>query len=315
MFTADTFQSLVRRGTAAAVIVGSSLTGATATPPKPLTDDVGTAGLRQIGIRDHAARVTTGMHQQWHAALVPEVAVPSLPGSDPCQLPQATCSTPSPVVVTMSGQVTLQSAGGDGVVIVVASQGAGRQTVAVNQAAGFKLEMTPVDNVTAALQNWERGSQTQRPLQERDRVWLQRMNSPELSAHAVEAAGQLLGPVSATALREKYDWALVKSGNGRVTLSATPRDETDRLFIPNLEVILSSGTGTILGIAARERNGAGKTVQLPELAVNPVVLVQHTAPAVGVSQDDGLPPSPVPATPATIRFAGDAISIEMRQPR
>jgi hypothetical protein len=56
------------------------------------------------------------------------------------------------------------------------------------------------------------------------------------SAHELEAAAALCGPVSARALIEQFEWTAAATDAGTVVLTGVPRDELGRLFFSAVEI-------------------------------------------------------------------------------
>jgi hypothetical protein len=63
-----------------------------------------------------------------------------------------------------------------------------------------------------------------------------------LNAHELEAAAELLGPVSARRLVEEYRWTLERLDSGDICLHGEPRDVTTSLFFALVEVRLDGTT-------------------------------------------------------------------------
>ena len=118
------------------------------------------------------------------------------------------------------------------------------QSVAGTCALGLALLISSVTagadgpDVVHALYGWQQASaRASQPSIERDLAG----DADQLSAHELEAAVELSGPVSARELIQRYEWTATGSEGGKVTLKAVPRDELGRLFFSAVEIEFAAG--------------------------------------------------------------------------
>jgi hypothetical protein len=154
-------------------------------------------------------------------------------------------------------------------------------------------------SVSDALNLWEQAAAHRAPVSDRDRLWLSRRNEPELSAHAVEMAARLLGPVQRQTLTAESEWTVVMASVTDLVLEARPRDEAVRLFCPKLRVTVDRLTGDVSQLDIAARDGSWIAVKRPE----PMGSEPGDIKLAAFVSEDGfaLPPSPAPQ-----RLAGDS---------
>ena len=157
----------------------------------------------------------------------------------------------------------------------------------------------------AILQSWSTASAGQPAWTDRDREWLHRQAGGDLSAHALDLVLKLTQPVNASALMADFDWRILASNVPMLLLSATPREETARLFCSELQIELDA-------------TGRPRTVEVVHRAGRKRLLIQRDvvlANAV-VEVDGDLPPSPSStAYTPLVRFAAELIEVEREAPR
>ncbi|HUQ68466.1 MAG TPA: hypothetical protein VM165_03020 [Planctomycetaceae bacterium] len=166
----------------------------------------------------------------------------------------------------------------------------------------FAASVSPVrssvqtDSASDVLEFWERSAASRAPVSERDRSWLSRRNEPALSAHAIETAARLLGPVRAASLSTEFDWTSSTAPVTQLVLEGIPREDAVRLFCPRVRVSLDSETGVVRELEIAARDGQWMTIKLPE-PMGPETAVIKLAGFEAPTDDEesaGLPPSPAP---------------------
>lgn len=224
-----------------------------------------------VGLRPHcglpvAASVPAGAT---HSPVVPMV---SSWEDDPCLVPRALCNRPSPQCV--------------------------RDNVPRCSRDSQQL--------SAILQNWSTASAGQPRWTERDREWLHRQAGGNLSAHALDLVLKLTQPVNVSALMADFNWRVLASDEPMRVLSATPREETARLFCSELQVELDA-TGRPRTVEVVHRAGRNR------LVIHRDVVLANAVIDVGSGD---LPPSPSSTAAAPlIRFAAGVIEVERDVPR
>lgn len=120
------------------------------------------------------------------------------------------------------------------------------QSVAGTCALGLALLISSVTagadgpDVVHVLYRWQRASaETPRSSIDNDLA----AYGDRLSAHELEAAAELCGPISARELIQRYEWTATSDDGGKVTLTAVPRDELGRLFFSAVEIAFAAGAG------------------------------------------------------------------------
>jgi hypothetical protein len=212
------------------------------------------AGGHAACIQPPAARVAPA---QWHAAAIPFAVIVD---EDECAIPRATCIQPPAASVIVPR---------------------------------FVAPLALTTSVPTVLAQWERSSAARTPVSDRDRSWLSRRNEPTLSAHAVETAVRLLGPIQATALAAEFAWTLESSPVGIVVLHGVPREDAARMFCPRIRVQFDVLTGGVTDVELGSRDGGWVAVKLPDPrdADAPTIqLASFEVPDTGLP----LPPSPAP---------------------
>lgn len=249
---------------------------AAANPPGILPTDDFTCPVLASCSSAPPATVTFRDLQFWQAAL--PGALVTWPSHDPCESPRATCSAPQ------ATQVMLVS----NVVFVEESP-----------------ESAPL--VDSLLEIWERQSRERAPISDRDRRWVERMSQPNLSAHALDLALPLSGPVTMSDLQQRFAWKLESSSRNESRLVAVPLDETQRLFCPALKITLSRSPASLIAMEVSDKSSNWVPVLLPP--------ANEQASRNSAEQiERGLPPSPSPVARAVsvplIRFAAGIVEIE-----
>ena len=110
--------------------------------------------------------------------------------------------------------------------------------------------------IMSLLRRWERNVAR---LPEPSRAQHDRLRHEVASVinwHAAIASRILVGQIDVPRLKRTFDWAIIERSNGRVSLEATPRDETERLFYRSLRIWLEDQTGSPAELAVCDRHGA-----------------------------------------------------------
>ncbi|MDZ4685496.1 MAG: hypothetical protein SH850_10570 [Planctomycetaceae bacterium] len=179
---------------------------------------------------------------------------------DTCSIPRATCAQPFPASVALV-----------------------RSSVQTH-------------SVTEALDLWERAAASRALVSERDRSWLSRRNEPALSAHAIETAARLLGPVRARGLSTEFDWTTSTASATQAVLEGIPREDAVRLFCPCVRVVLDRETGVVCGMEMAARDGQWVTLKLPEPMGHDAPVIKLAGFETTASDEElaALPPPPAP---------------------
>lgn len=186
----------------------------------------------------------------------------------------------------------------------------------------------PVDRpatLTELLHDWAAASSAHPAWTPSEQKWLARRHQPWLSAVALDAVIRLSSSVDASTLTRDFTWTQSETRDEVTVLHAVPKDETHRLFCPQLRVELDAVTHAMLAIDVADRAGTWRPIDLPWAVLPKVsrpgetiiltadrVEVELTDPA-GEAATNGLPPQPTPAS--AVRFAADRIEFSISAPR
>lgn len=120
-------------------------------------------------------------------------------------------------------------------------------------------------DVVRVLHGWQQESaDATRPTVEHDLA----DHAGELSAHELEAAAKFCGPVSARELIQQYEWTAAIGDDGRVVLTAVPRDELGRLFFSAVEIEFPAGAARPSQLRFRNAANRARTVAVSVPALN-----------------------------------------------
>ncbi len=265
------------------------------TPPgSPAARETRPVPAAEAGARP--ATVSDGMHMRLQGAPA-NIAGKLEPEVDLCELPMATCATLVPQRVQPQLNTWAMS---------------GTAAAPVQLATAYSVSEIPT--AEQSLRVWELLTASALPVPDREQVWMRRMNDGTVTAHAVEAVIDLLGPVSARSLSRKYDWTVENSAEPAIVMTATPRDAMDRLFANQFRVLISPESRLVTAVEVQSRAGQWNKVMLPPAWSSSVV--QTNLAVAGESQvvAHPLPPSPLPAelpAPAPLlRLAAEPGSVQ-----
>ena len=113
------------------------------------------------------------------------------------------------------------------------------------------------------LTRWELASRKQVNRNRSEVEQLHQRLRQEFNGHATAAAESMLGVVDANDLQSQFDWQLTDGTVTTVSLTATPRDEVERLFYETIEITLDRKTGQPLRLAIQLKNQSRQTAWLP----------------------------------------------------
>lgn len=115
------------------------------------------------------------------------------------------------------------------------------------------------------------------------------------SAHELDAASALLGPVDAKMLQERFNWSGTMSPEGVVTLVAEPRDTVEQLFYDRLKITIDAATSLPASIRFVGADGTPRPVVIQQRRPRPEPMVLPVAAA-----EDDRSGSPVVHTAAFV---------------
>ena len=160
------------------------------------------------------------------------IAIPpaAADAGSPVHAPSPTCARPRPDVATRAElpRIILP---------------AGLQLVSVEKEIG------------SLLADWETASRELEPVSREERKRLLAVYHPGRSAHEIDLACELRGPVDASALGQRYTWQPPVVGGSHVELTAEPNDPLERLFFRRFLVKLDSQT--LRPVSIQFTDGAG----------------------------------------------------------
>ena len=135
------------------------------------------------------------------------------------------------------------------------------------------------------LRKWERAMHDAPDPDRSHREEFRQSVHVEFNQHTAIAAEQFVGRVDADRLIENFEWTVSRRPGESVSLEATPRDETERLFYGSFRVWLSANDGVPERIVAVGRSRKQRTIWQPETAA--------TLPEIRfASFEDRIPPAP-----------------------
>ncbi|MEW4528570.1 hypothetical protein [Maioricimonas sp. JC845] len=120
------------------------------------------------------------------------------------------------------------------------------------------------------------------------------------SAHELDAATVLLGPVDAKMLLERFNWSGTTSPEGVVTLIAEPRDTVEQLFYDRLKITIDAATSLPASIRFVGADGTPRPVVIQQRRPRPEPMVLPVAAA-----EDDRPGAPVVHTAAFVPMMPD----------
>lgn len=177
--------------------------------------------------------------------------------------------------------------------------------------------------VAELLRRWEAAATDRPAWTPAEKTWLARRHQPWLSAVALEAIVRLSATVSASELQHDFTWTAGAAPHDATVLHAVPNDETLRLFCPQLRLELAPTTHALKSVELVDRTGQWRSIELPwstaiDSPTNTFTVVltglQFDVDAsLPVADAADLPPSP--GDSATVRFATEAVDIELRPRR
>ncbi len=175
----------------------------------------------------------------------------------------------------------------------------------------------PTCSAQECLQRWEQASVERSAWTTAEKQWLARHHQPWLSAVALEQVARFSSSVQAAALTRDFDWTVLGQQSDTTVLKAVPKDETAKLFCPELRVTLSAGQQSVQAIEVADRNGTLRGIELPWTLPAEQNQIQLVAGAISVAigEPEAVPPADLPPSPTptgVIRFAAESISIELR---
>lgn len=234
-----------------------------------------------------------------------------------CASPMPTCLAPAPA--TVDARQYQKFLGIDWVPTIVEPcaaptatciGAAPRATVLTSHGLRWQSSNTPACSTQEYLQRWEEATAEHSTWTTAEKQWLARHHQPWLSAVALEQVARLSSSVQAASLTREFDWTVVGQREADTVLKAVPKDETVKLFCPELRVTLSTGEQMVQAIEVADRNGELRGIELPWTIPaeqhDKVYLVRHFEISFHDSdtpQPVDLPPRPSRSTP--IRFAVD----------
>lgn len=120
--------------------------------------------------------------------------------------------------------------------------------------AGLQLVLVEGD-AASLLADWETASRELEPVSRDERKRLLAVHHPGRSAHEIDLACELRGPVDASALGRRYTWQPPVVRGSHVELTAEPLDPLERLFFRRFLVKLDSQT--LRPVSIQFTDGAG----------------------------------------------------------
>ena len=121
---------------------------------------------------------------------------------------------------------------------------------------GGGLQLVSLESDAAkVLADWETASRLLEPVSRDDRKRLLAVHHPGRSAHEIDLACELRGPVDASALGRRYTWRPPVVSGSHVELTAEPNDPLERLFFRRFLVKLDSQT--LRPVSIQFTDGAG----------------------------------------------------------
>lgn len=163
----------------------------------------------------------------------------------------------------------------------------------------------PVD-IAQVLHDWQQASQAAAELSvDGDLAGFAKSHS----AHELEAAAALLGPVNARALAQQFEWTAAASDEGAVVLTAVPRDPLGRLFFSAVALEFDAGNHLPRTLRFRDPNNELRT----ESIAVPAKFELRTAETAGaiqlvalVESADAETDSEAPTVPGVLQAWADA---------
>ncbi len=241
-----------------------------------------------------------------------------------CANPMPTCQAPAPS--TINARQYQQFLGIDWLPTIVEPCAAPLATcisvvpqapVLATHGLHWRYAATSASATQESLQRWEQASANRPAWTTAEKQWLARRHQPWLSAVALEYVTRFSSAVESAALTRDFDWSVVAQKAEATVLKAVPKDETARLFCPELRVTLTSAQPAVQSIEVVDRNGAWRGIDLPWAVPTERNEIQLVAGAISVALGEpeavpsvALPPSPT--TAGAIRFAAESINIELR---
>jgi len=146
-------------------------------------------------------------------------------------------------------------------------------------AAAYSDAAAPPD-VVRVLHDWETAAAGAPPVADSDLAGYAETHS----AHEVDAAAQLCGPVSARSLIREYSWTAAMTADGNITLTAVPRDPLVRAFFSSVEIRLDEETHLPLQLQFLDPAGEPRPIAfaVPQATEEGVQTLQYTGGAGGI---------------------------------
>lgn len=173
-------------------------------------------------------------------------------------------------------------------------------------ALGSGLRADESADIAQVLHDWQQASQGAAELSV-DRDFAEFAESH--SAHELEAAAALLGPVDARELARQFEWTFDTNADGAVTLTAAPRDPLGRLFFSAVAIEIDADSHLPRNLKFRDPQHELR----PLTIASPAKIELRTAESTGeiklvalVETADAETDSEAPAVPEILQAWSDA---------
>lgn len=129
----------------------------------------------------------------------------------------------------------------------------------------------PMDvNIENALTEWSETSRSLEPMSPARTQRLTRSLQQDYSGHEIAWITLFTGPVELEDLRDDLTWTGLRSTSDGITLTAVPRDATERLFVSQLEVTLTENhVPKSITFVDRQGNRREESVAFEQIRIQP----------------------------------------------
>jgi hypothetical protein len=129
----------------------------------------------------------------------------------------------------------------------------------------------PMDvNIENALNEWSETSHSLEPMSPARTQRLSRSLQQDYSGHEIAWITLFTGPVELEDLRDDLTWTGSRSTSDGITLTAVPRDATERLFVSQLEVTLTENhVPKSITFVDRQGNRREESVAFEQIRIQP----------------------------------------------